>query len=231
VNKIILNDELIKNVTKTLKSQILIEDLSTYPDEFLSDIADYENAHDLVENKHRYEVYWRVFNSSSTVKLFNNIIDNDPKSFGNLYTVDFSGSLSVDTLTISIPRHYIKRSFYNQSAANDHEITPTNVSFITLVAKLFRHHKDFVMLEKGSYSIINKSYIKMKVDHQQVLQSQYVEKYVLQLGNTTVSTSNRMDFKKGINEEISEKHTQALFGKKFLQLTKKELKLFEMYLE
>lgn len=231
MNTIILNDVLIKNVREMLKSQILIEDLSTYHDEFLRDIADYENSPDLVENKHRYEVYWRVFNSSSTMKLFNNIIDNDPKSFRNLYTVDFSGSLSDDILKITIPRHYIKRSFYNQSAANDHEITPANVNFITLVAKLFHHHKDFVMLEKGNYSIINKSYIKMKVSHEQVLNSHYVEKYVLKLGNTIVSTSNRMDFKKGINEEISEKYTQALFGKKFLQLTKKELKLFEMYLE
>jgi hypothetical protein len=87
------------------------------------------------------------------------------------------------------------------------------------------------MLEKGDYAILNKSYVKMKVDHEQVLSSQYVEKYILKLGGTTVSTSKRMDFKKGLNDVISEKHTMELFGKEFLKLTKRELKLFEMYLE
>lgn len=229
MNKIVLNDILIANVTKALKSQMLIPDLSTYHNEFLSDIADYENVPDLVEEKLRYEMYWKIFNSASTLKLYSNIIDNSISR--NLYTVEFLGDLSDDILTITIPRHYIRRDFYNQSAAGEHDITPANVRFITLVAKLFGHHKDFVMLQKDDYVILNKSYIKMKVDSEQVLSSQYVEKYILKIGGTTVSTSKRMDFKKGLNELITEKHTMELFGKEFLKLSKKELQLFEMYLE
>jgi hypothetical protein len=231
LNKIVLNDSLMKNITHTLRSQILIDDLSTYHNEFLRDIADYENVPDLVERKLRYEIYWKLFHSSNTMKLYNSIIDNSIETSRNLYTVEFLGSLTEDILAITIPRHYIRRSFYNQSAAGDHEVTPANANFITLVAKLFGHHKDFVMLEKGDYAILNKSYVKMKVDHEHVLSSQYVEKYILKLGGTTVSTSKRMDFKKGLNDVISEKHTMELFGKEFLKLTKRELKLFEMYLE
>lgn len=231
LNTIVLNGDLIKNVNHTLKSQILIDNLSTYHDEFLMDIATYEMVSDLVEKKHRYEMSWRFFNSSNTMKLFSNIIDNHIDTARNLYTTEFLGALSGDILTITMPRHYIKRSFYNQSAAYEHDVTPANANFITLIARLFKHHKDFVMFSKGDYSIINKSYIKMKVDNENVLSSQYVEKYILKLGSTTVSTSKRMDFKKGINEVLTEKHTLDLFGKEFLKLTKKELKLFEMYLE
>lgn len=229
--RLILTTDLIENITATLRRHILIDDLSTYPDEFLVDIADYENAPDLVSQKQRYELYWRVFNAANTIRLFNNIIDNHIDSSKNLYTVQFDGSLTQNILTIPIPRHYIKRSFYNQSAAGEHEITPTNVRFIELIAKLFGHHKDFVMLQNDVYSIINKSYVKLTLDNEKVLESHYVEKYILKLGSTTVSTSNRMDFKKGLNELLTEKHTQELFGKEFLKLTKKELELFEMYLE
>lgn len=229
--RLILTTELVENITTTLRNQILINDLSTYPDEFLVDIADYENEPDLVSQKRRYEMYWRVFNASNTIRLFNNIIDNNADNSKNLYTVQFDGSLTQNVLSITVPRHYIKRSFYNQAAAGEHEITPTNVRFIGLIAKLFGHHKDFVMLENDAYSIINKSYVRLILDREQVLESHYVEKYILKLGSTTVSTSNRMDFKKGLNELLTEKHTQELFGKEFLKLTKKELELFEMYLE
>lgn len=229
MNKIVLNDRLLANITKVLRSQILITDLSTYHNEFLSDIADYENVPNLVQEKLRYEMNWRMFNASKTIKLYNNIIDNNISR--DLYTVQFLGDLIDDILTITIPRHYIRRSFYNQSAASDHEVTLSNANFITLVAKLFGHHKDFVMMQKGDYAIINKSYIRMKLNNEDVLSSQYVEKYILQLGRTTVSTSKRSDFKKGLNDVITEKHTMELFGKEFLKLTKKELKLFEMYLE
>lgn len=215
----------------TLRSQILINDLSNYPDEFLVDIANYENVPDLVNQKRRYEMSWGVFNAANSMRLFNNIIDNNSDNPKKLYNVQFDGSLTQNVLSITIPRHYIKRSFYNQAAAGEHEITPTNVRFIGLIAKLFGHHKDFVMLENDVYSIINKSYVRLTLDREKVLESHYVEKYILKLGSTTVSTSNRMDFKKGLNELLTEKHTQELFGKEFLKLTKKELELFEMYLE
>jgi hypothetical protein len=230
VNKIILNDQLISKIMKTLKEQILIKDLSTYPEDFLLDIADYENIPDLIETKYKYQMYWRIYNSSDTVKLYSSLVRNGDR-YEDLYTVKFLGSLSENIFKIIIPRHYINRAFYNTSAALEHEVTPSNANFITSIAKLFKSHKDFVMLQKYGYAIINRSYIKIFLDNENVLSSQYVEKYILTIGSTTVSTSSRIDFTKGFNEALSEKHTQELFGKDFLKLTKKELKLFEMYLE
>lgn len=230
MEEILLNNLLITDILKTLRNHILIEDLSTYPDDFLEDIAAYEDDPKLVAEKHRYEVYWTIFNDSTSLKLYQNIVDNE-KNKNNIYTSRFYGNLDGGVLKITIPRHQIKRSFYNLSAAGEHEVTNTNMWLITWVARMFGHHKDFQMLQHGDYAILNKSYIKLNVDNEKVLDYQYVEHYTLTVDGIKVSHSNRIDFKKGLDDELSERYAQPLFGKNFFKLSKKELKLLEMYLE
>lgn len=230
MNEILLNNELVENIIQILRKHVLIEDLSTYPDLLLEDVAAYEDDPKLVAEKHRYEVYWTIFNDSTTLKLYQNIQDNE-KNKNNIYTTRFYGKLDGNILKIIVPRYQIKRSFYNLSAAGEHEVTNTNMWLITWMARIFGHHKDFQMLQQGDYAILNKSYIKLQVDNEKVLDYQYVEHYTLTVDGIKVSHSNRIDFKKGLDEELSERYTQPLFGKNFFKLSKKELKLLEMYLE